>query len=268
MQSHGYSASAFDVLRYRSGARVSTADDLAVECPIALEFNGISHVVMLATPSDLIDFAVGFSLSEGLIDRPEEIFDIEVRPAETGIILEISVTSRCFNRIKQRRRSLMGRTGCGLCGIEALDALGIRPEPIKDKHSFSRQHFLDAVRRLPAVQPLQAQTGSTHAAAWLSASGDIMHVREDVGRHNAVDKLIGAVSKSDLSFSDGALVVTSRASIEIIQKAAALGIGFVAAISAPTSMAVELARSCGITLLGFLRGQDYVVYAREQDLTE
>ena len=254
------------VLRYRAGTSIIESDHVAVECPIALEYNGISHAVMLASPSDVADFALGFSLSEGIISRPQDLFDLEIRPAEAGLVVALSIATQQFERLKTRRRSLTGRTGCGICGIEALEQLAMRPARVSNKRPFSRGAIVRAVAGLIDLQPLQVQTGATHAAAWLGQDGELQIVREDVGRHNALDKLIGAVTKAGLPFSDGALLMTSRASVEIVQKAATMGIGHIAAISAPTSMAVSLARDCGVTLMGFLRGQDHVVYAHEADL--
>lgn len=261
-------AVALDVLRVRAGRSVAAADQIAVECPIAFEYNGVSHAVMLATPADMTDFAFGFSLAEGIINAPEELFDVEERSTPAGLVLSMSISSRQFERLKDRRRSLAGRTGCGLCGVESLDQLAARPAAVSSKQTFSRSALIRAVSGIAEMQPLQEQTGATHAAAWLDASGTLLLVREDVGRHNALDKLIGAASRAGISFCEGALLMTSRASMEIVQKAATVGIGHIAAISAPTSMAVEMARACGITLLGFMRGPDHVVYAHEQDLSD
>ncbi len=257
-----------DVLRVRAGRSVAAVDQIAVECPIAFEYNGVSHAVMLATPADMTDFAFGFSLAEGIVAAPEELFDVEERATPAGLVLAMSISSRQFERLKDRRRSLAGRTGCGLCGVEALDQLASPPAAVARKQPFSRSALIRAVGGIAEMQPLQEQTGATHAAAWLDASGTLQLVREDVGRHNALDKLIGAASRAGISFCEGALLMTSRASMEIVQKAATVGIGHIAAISAPTSMAVEMARACGITLLGFMRGADHVVYAHEQDLSD
>lgn len=254
------------VLRYRAGSSIAESDHVAVECPIALEYNGISHAVMLASPSDVEEFALGFSLSEGIISRPQDIFDLEIRSADAGLVVALSIATQQFERLKNRRRSLTGRTGCGICGLEALEQLAMRPPAVSGKQRFSRGAIVKAVAGLIDMQPLQVQTGATHAAAWLDHDGGLQIVREDVGRHNALDKLIGAMSKAGLIFTNGALLMTSRASVEIVQKAATMGIGHIAAVSAPTSLAVSLARDCGVTLLGFLRGQDHVVYAHEADL--
>lgn len=254
------------VSRYRAGSSLAESDHVAVECPIALEYNGISHAVMLASPSDVEDFALGFSLSEGVISKPQDLFDLEIRPADAGLVVSLSIAAQQFDRLKTRRRSLTGRTGCGICGLEALEQLAMRPAAIGNKQRLSRNSLVRAVSGLIDLQPLQVQTGATHAAAWFNLYGDLQLVREDVGRHNALDKLIGAMAKARFSYADGALLMTSRASVEIVQKAATMGIGHIAAISAPTSMAVSLARDCGVTLVGFLRGQDHVVYAHEADL--
>jgi len=244
----------------------SAADVLAVEAPVALEYNGIAHVVMLASPADLDDFALGFSLSEGIIADPSELYECEAEATPEGWRVQLRIASDRFMALKERRRNLTGRTGCGLCGAESLSQVTRSVTPVLHRHRFVGTRLLDGMRAMQTLQPMQRESGATHAAAWMSPDGDIELVREDVGRHNALDKLIGAMSGARRDFTLGALLITSRASYEMIQKAASMNIGLVAAISAPTSLAVELAHRMGVTLTGFMRGEAYVVYAHPDRL--
>ncbi len=254
------------VLRVQDQVCESAADVLAVEAPVALEYNGIAHVVMLASPADLDDFALGFSLSEGIIADPSELYECEAEATPEGWRVQLRIASDRFMALKERRRNLTGRTGCGLCGAESLSQVTRSVTPVLHRHRFVGTRLLDGMRAMQTLQPMQRESGATHAAAWMSPDGDIELVREDVGRHNALDKLIGAMSGARRDFTLGALLITSRASYEMIQKAASMNIGLVAAISAPTSLAVELAHRMGVTLTGFMRGEAYVVYAHPDRL--
>ncbi len=241
-------------------------DRVADEVPVALQYNGISHAVMLASPLDLEDFAFGFSLSEGLVDSPADIHDVEPERTAQGIVLRIEIASRCLARLKERRRTLAGRTGCGLCGAESLEqvvpamAATVRPPPVP------AQALGRAMRQLRQSQVLQAATGATHAAAWCGLDGDVRFVREDVGRHNALDKLTGALARSPHRPDEGFIAVTSRASFEMVQKTARAGVGLLAAISAPTALAIRQAEQCGLCLVGFARGDDWVAYTHSHAL--
>jgi FdhD protein len=255
-----------DVLRIDGSAR-AMRDNIAEEVPIAFEYNGIGHVVMLATPADLEDFAVGFTLSEGIVEHRQDIYDIEVEEGEAGITLRLDIASEAFNRLKERRRNLAGRTGCGLCGTESLTqvrrviaALPAATQP------FPFAALCAAMARLPALQTLQQATGAAHAACWLDADGEPLFVREDIGRHNALDKTLGALARQYADPTGGAAIITSRASFEMVQKAAALGIALLAAVSAPTAAAIRLADELGLTLVGFLRDQTAVAYTHPQRL--
>ncbi len=254
------------VVRVRDGQRTKAQDVLAVEVPVALEYNGISHVVMLASPGDLDDFALGFSLSEGIIADPAELYECEAEATPEGWRVQLRIASERFMALKERRRNLAGRTGCGLCGTESLSQVSRCATPVLHRHPVLDTHLLEGMRAMQALQPMQQQSGATHAAAWMNAKGEIALVREDVGRHNALDKLIGAMARTKTEVATGALLITSRASYEMVQKAAVMGIGVVAAISAPTSFAVQLADSAGVTLTGFMRDQSYVVYAHPERL--
>jgi FdhD protein len=255
------------VERWQHGIRSACQDMLAEEVPVVLEYNGIGHAVMLASPSDLEDFALGFSLSEGIIDRPGDLLELEIDPVDGGTRVALRIAGDCFARLKERRRSLAGRTGCGLCGVDSLDQVRRKLTPVAASVTIGGEALQRALRDLEPLQPRQRQTGATHAAAWLAGDGRILCIREDVGRHNALDKLIGALARQDSDFGSGALLITSRASIEMVQKAAAMGIGILAAVSAPTALAVRVAEELQLTLIGFLRPGAYVAYAHAARLT-
>jgi FdhD protein len=244
---------------------VPQPDTIAEEVPVAFEYNGISHTVMLATPADLEDFALGFSLSEGIVVRRNQVFDIEIEEAAAGITLHLEIAGSAFAKLKERRRSLAGRTGCGLCGAESLTQVMRDLPPIIYNTRLQLDALYEGMRRLPSQQMLQQTTGAVHAACHLGSDGSISHVREDVGRHNALDKTLGALSFSDTP-AGGALLITSRASFEMVQKSAALGYGILAAVSAPTAAAVRLAERLNITLVGFLRGGSCAIYTHAQRL--
>jgi FdhD protein len=244
---------------------LSSLDAVAEEIPVAFEFNGISHTVMLATPGDLKDFALGFSLTEGIVERRSEVFDIEIEEAAAGITLHLEIAGGAFARLKERRRSLAGRTGCGLCGAESLQQVMRDLPRVETGESFQLEALYEGMRKLPELQILQKTTGAVHAACRVDAGGNISYVREDVGRHNALDKTLGALAGIDAS-SEGALLITSRASFEMVQKCAALGYGILAAVSAPTAAAVRLADKLNVTLVGFLRGSNCAVYTHAQRL--
>ncbi|MBV8467447.1 MAG: formate dehydrogenase accessory sulfurtransferase FdhD [Burkholderiales bacterium] len=244
-------------LRIVAGQATPVDEQLAQETAIALVYNGISHAVMMCTPLDLEDFALGFSLSEGVITQPFEMKGVEISAAARGITVDIEITEARFQALKDVRRSLVGRTGCGLCGVDSLDA-AMRPiAQVNNTTTVSSTDIQAALARLAELQPLNRATGAVHAAG-LWQRGE-MTVREDVGRHNALDKLIGATARTGRQH--GVLVMTSRASYEIVYKAASAGIEIVAAISAPTSLAVELAEQAGITLIGFARDDRLTAYS-------
>ena len=248
------------VLRVRDGQLTSATDVIAVEVPVALEYNGISHVVMLASPADLENFALGFSLSEGIIQQASELYACEVEATAAGWLVHLEIAAERFILLKQRRRNLAGRTGCGLCGTESLEQVTRCTTVVSHRHHFAGAAILNGMHTMQNLQPMQKQSGATHAAAWMTAQGQIEFVREDVGRHNALDKLIGVMAEQKQDFSAGVLLITSRASYEMVQKAAIMNVGVIAAISAPTSFAVELAEQTGVTLMGFMRDHSYVIY--------
>jgi FdhD protein len=254
-------ASAAQVLRVDVGGRTQVETSLAAEVPIAFEYNGIAHAVMLATPADLDDFALGFTFSEGLIDARAGFYGMEVLASEQGLTLAIEIAAAAFARLKERRRTLAGRTGCGICGTENLEQV-LRPLPDLSAQRFTiaPSALARAHAALVEVQPLQQATGAAHGAVWCTADGAIVCAREDVGRHNALDKLIGALLRDGADPTRGFALITSRASVEMVQKSATAGIAVLAAVSAPTALAVRVAESCGQTLIGFARGSSFSVY--------
>ncbi len=260
-------ARALPVSGVRAGRRFAVQDWVAEEVPVALEFNGISHAVMLATPLDLEDFALGFSLSEGILADAHELYAVEEEASELGITLHLQVAQSAFSRLKERRRSLTGRTGCGLCGTESLAHVARDLPVLADAGQWGRQAIARAMSQFCALQTLQQATGAVHAAAWCSAQGDVRWLREDVGRHNALDKLIGALATHAVDAETGFIAVTSRASFEMVQKTAMAGVSLLAAVSAPTSFAVATAERARMTLVGFARQQDLVVYCHPERLS-
>jgi FdhD protein len=247
----------------RDGRAFESIATVAEETPVALEYNGIAHAVMLATPLDLEDFALGFSLAEGLIDHPDELYGIEQEHSPQGITLHLEVASRAFARLKDRRRTLAGRTGCGLCGAESLAQIARDLPALGDGPRWSARAIARAMAQLHPNQRLHQATGAVHAAAWCDAQGDARCLREDVGRHNALDKLIGALAARGVDAAQGFIAITSRASFEMVQKTVAAGVTLLAAASAPTALAISAARDARLTLAGFARGADLTVYADE-----
>ncbi|CAJ48426.1 formate dehydrogenase accessory sulfurtransferase FdhD [Bordetella avium] len=249
-----------EVLRVRDGQGLPQHDKLAEETPVALEFNGISHATMLATPADLEDFALGFALSEGIVATASEVRGIDLDPRADGIVVQVEIATAREVGLKERRRAMAGRTGCGLCGVETLPEV-LRPvAPVAPGPDLSLAALLQAMRALRGQQRLHDLTGATHAAGWADATGTLRLSREDVGRHNALDKLIGALARAGLPAALGMAVVSSRASFEMVQKTASAGIPVLAAVSAPTALACRLADQAGLTLAGFVREANATLY--------
>jgi len=256
-------SSAHQVTRWRNGELEQTEDQLAEEVPIALVYNGVSHAVMLATPQDLSDFALGFSLTEGIVQDKSELYGVEVEQQSEGIALQIDIASERFAQLKEKRRNLTGRTGCGLCGAESLQQVFRLPAVQQSVRAQQEKLSVDSVMKaqshMSSLQDLQKETGATHACAWASLSGEIAYIREDVGRHNALDKLLGALVKQGVT--GGFILTSSRASYEMVQKVVMAGFSVLAAVSAPTGLAVRIAETHHVTLLGFVRDQQYVAYS-------
>jgi len=260
----------FEVTQWQEAKSQHVKDYLAEETPVALIYNGVSHAVMLATAQDLEDFALGFSLSEGIIDNPSELYGIEIQPQSNGIALQCEIASERFAQLKQRRRTLAGKTGCGLCGAESLEQAVRYPQPIVSQRVFSAASMVLGLLAIQSQQQLQQKTGATHACAYILADGTVQALREDVGRHNALDKLVGALAKQKTKqgqLPDGFIITTSRASFEMVQKTASAGIAMLVAVSAPTGLAVRVAQQCGLTLVGFARKDRFVVYSHPQRIS-
>ncbi|HSD75278.1 MAG TPA: formate dehydrogenase accessory sulfurtransferase FdhD [Steroidobacteraceae bacterium] len=252
--------------RWRDGKVETLLDEVAEEAAIAFSYNGVAHVVMLATPSDLEDLATGFTLSEAVVTRGEEIRSLEVVRADDSLEVRIGIASGRFSELLQRRRNLAARSGCGLCGAETVEQAIRQPLPVTSDIQISTAELHAALGELRGRQKLNARTGSVHAAAWARPGVGIQIVREDVGRHNALDKVIGALARARADFSSGYMIVTSRASYEMVQKSAIVGVPLLVAVSAPTALAVRLAEQSGLTLIGFARERQHVVYAHGRRL--
>ncbi|MGL4431686.1 MAG: formate dehydrogenase accessory sulfurtransferase FdhD [Plesiomonas shigelloides] len=243
-----------------------TADLLAQEVPVALVYNGISHVVMMASPCDLELFALGFSLSEGIIRSSADIYGMDIEPSCQGISIHIELSSRCFAALKARRRALAGRTGCGICGTEQLAEIHRELPRLPMTQRFSLSQMDCALSALREVQLIGNLTGCTHAAVWLSSQGELLGGCEDIGRHVALDKLLGLRARKQ--WQQGVLLVSSRASYEMVQKAAACGVEILFAVSAATTLARETALQCGLTLVCFTRPGRAVVLTHPERLQD
>lgn len=233
---------------------------IAVETPIELAFGGAPFAVMMATPADLRDFAVGFALTEGIVERIDDIRDIEIKPAGAGVRLDVTLSGGRLAAHLARSRAMSGRTGCGLCGIEDLAHLPQPRGPVPASAPIAPAAVRAALQGLERAQPLNAETRAVHGAAWCDRDGAILFAREDVGRHNALDKLIGALVQAAVDPADGFIVLTSRCSFEMVAKAAAFGAATVVSVSAPTSLALERAGQSGITLIAVARADQATIF--------
>ena len=238
-----------------SGGPVRTIWQVPEEVPIAILFNSAPYAVMMATPADLDDFAVGFALAEGIITSASHIKGILTLPSEEGLAVDLAVDEKHLNRDRMVKRSLEGRVGCGLCGIEDIKDAIRMPEGIVVNTALSPDAVAKAYEALPQYQPMNAVNRTVHAAAWCSPDGVILLSREDVGRHNALDKLIGALAKSKTNLRDGFVLMSSRCSFELVQKCALAGIGALATISAPTALALATCQAGGIETCGPFQGR-------------
>jgi len=248
------------VRRWEHGELREVEEVVAEERAVALVYNGISHAVMMATPDDLEDFAFGFSLTENIIEQVSQLYDVNLADHPLGIEVNIEIASGRFAQLNKRRRNLTGRTGCGLCGAESLEQ-AIRPiQKVGAVEPIPEQAIQRARISFSEHQPLQALTGAVHGAAWCDRTGEVIVLREDVGRHNALDKLLGSLARSGFEQEAGFVFISSRISYEMVQKVSALDIAVLAAVSAPTRLAIEIGEQSGVTLIAFVREDRHSVY--------
>ena len=252
-------------LAHRAGGTAAANRMVPEETPVAFSFAGTTHAVMMASPADFEDFALGFSLTEGIIADPKEIEAIEVEDLGAGIDIQIRLKDQANTRFQARRRRLAGPVGCGLCGIESIEEAMRSVDPVgASRLTLRPEDITSAVRLLSKLQPLHAETGAVHAAGFYVPGKGIVMAREDVGRHNALDKLAGALAKAGIDGASGAVVVTSRVSVEMVQKTAAIGASIIIAVSAPTALAIRTADAAGMTLVALVRGDDFDIFTHPE----
>jgi FdhD protein len=252
---------------WRDGSQNEGARTIPEETALALTYNGGTYAVMMGTPQNLTDFAIGFSLSEGAVQTPEEIQSIEIVDVGEGLELRMWLADEKASRISERRRQIAGPTGCGLCGIDSINE-ALRPASVvSGGRRFASRDISAAMQSIAPLQTINIETRAVHAAAfWLPERG-IVALREDVGRHNALDKLAGALAQAKVPTSEGAVLLTSRVSVELVQKTAAIGAPVMVAVSAPTALAVRMAEAAGITLVAIARADGFEVFTHQDRIT-
>jgi FdhD protein len=254
-------------IAWRGDASTDGVRVIPTETPIALTYNRTTHAVMLASPADLEDFAIGFSLSEGIVATPNDILSIQIVEVPDGIECRMDLAAHKLDTLTKRQRHLVGPSGCGLCGLDSL-AAAIRPAPpVPAGRVVSPAMIHAAMRAMQPAQTLNTVTHAVHAAAFWTPEHGLVALREDVGRHNALDKLAGALARAGIAAEDGLLLLSSRVSVEMVQKAATLGAPIVVAISAPTSLAIQVAADAGITLIGVARADGFEVFTHLNRIT-
>ncbi len=251
-----------DRLAWRDGSLNGGARTIPEETAIALTYNGGTYAVMMGTPQDLADFAVGFSLSEGIVRTPDDIRSLDIVDLDDGVELRMWLAQANADRVNERRRHIAGPTGCGICGIDSI-AEALRPaDVVAQGQRFSSREVMAAMQNIPPLQTLNIETRAVHAAAfWMPGRGTVA-LREDVGRHNALDKLAGALAQARIGASEGMVLLTSRVSVEMVQKTAAMGAPVIVAVSAPTALAVRMADAAGITLAAIARADGFEIFTR------
>lgn len=252
----------------RAGGTRTARRTVPEEAAVALSYGGTTHAVMMATPADLEDFALGFSLTEGIVSSPREIDSIAIEDVGPGFDVQIRLADAANRRFEARRRRLAGPVGCGLCGIESIEEAMRAVPPVRASPGLAAGDVVEAVQRLGERQALHRQTGAVHAAGLYVPGKGIVAAREDVGRHNALDKLAGALARAGIAGADGAVVITSRVSVEMVQKAAAIGAPVIIAVSAPTALAVRTAQTCGATLVALVRGDEFDIFTHPQRIRD
>ena len=256
--------------RWRGASHEGIEQPVAAETPLAVTYNGKSYVVMMGSPADLEDFALGFSLAEAIVKRASEVGPIRIMDHGHGLQIDVTIPERRARMLGARPRNLAGRTGCGLCGIAELDDV-LRPLPwLERRITVSSAAIIAAVNVLPSLQPLNSEVHAVHAAAWFTLDGQPVLAREDVGRHNALDKMVGARARMSPDGDDlpGFAVITSRMSVEMVQKAATAGIELLVAVSLPTTLAIETAEACGLTLVAGARADGFQAYTHPQRIRD
>jgi FdhD protein len=250
-------------IAHRAGGTSTAERMVPEETPVALSYGGTTHAVMMASPADLEDFALGFSLTEGIIGTPDEIEAIEAQDLGAGIDIQIRLKDKANTRFEARRRRLAGPVGCGLCGIESIEeAMRSVDEVDASRLALDADDIVRSIRLLSNRQPFHAKTGAVHAAGFYVPGQGIVMAREDVGRHNALDKLAGALGRAGIDGASGAVVVTSRVSVEMVQKTAAVRAPVIIAVSAPTALAIRTAEASGMTLVALVRGDEFDIFTR------
>lgn len=248
-------------LAHRASGTAAANRMVPEETPVAFSYAGTTHAVMMASPADFEDFALGFSLTEGIVSDQQEIEAIKVEDLGAGIDIQIRLKDKANTRFQARRRRLAGPVGCGLCGIESIEEAMRSVDAVgKSSLTLANEDIARSVRLLSKVQPLHSETDAVHAAGFYVPGKGIVMAREDVGRHNALDKLAGALAKAGIDGASGAVVVTSRVSVEMVQKTAAIGAAVIIAVSAPTALAIRTAEAAGMTLVALVRGDDFDVF--------
>jgi FdhD protein len=250
----------------RGDAIIIASGRIAEEVPVALVYNNVVQAVMMATPADLEDFAWGFSLTEGIVADPDEIVGVALRRAKDGAELHVTIEEEAASRASARARTLVGRSGCGLCGVASLTEAIVQPRAVTHRLRVDPAALAMALAALPTFQPLNRETHAVHAAAWAVPDGRILFAREDIGRHNALDKLVGAMARGHVDPAGGFCVITSRCSYEMVQKAMIAGIELLVAVSAPTGLALRLAEAAGITLVAVARADAQTVFTHPERL--
>ncbi len=256
-----------DRLAWRDGRLSEGTRAIPEETALALTYNGGTYAVMMGTPQNLDDFAIGFSLSEGIVQSPGEIASLDIVDLDDGIELRMWLAEDKASRLSERRRHIAGPTGCGLCGIDSI-AEAVRPAAVIAKgRSFSPREIMTAMASISPLQPINIETRAVHGAAFWTPAGGMVALREDVGRHNALDKLAGALAQTKVPTSEGMVLLTSRVSVEMVQKTAAMGAAVMVAVSAPTALAVRIAEAAGITLVAVARSDGFEIFTHPDRIT-
>jgi FdhD protein len=253
---------------WRVGSSISGGRSIPEETAIALTYNGGTYAVMMATPKDLEDFAVGFSLSEGVIRSSADIHSLDVVRLDDGGELRMWLNKPNAERLQERRRHVAGPTGCGLCGIESIAEAMRAPAMVWHGQQFSPENIMAAMQSLPSRQKLNIETRAVHAAGFWNVASGMVVVREDVGRHNALDKLSGALARVSVAASEGITLLTSRVSVEMVQKSATIGAPVMVSVSAPTALAVRMADAAGITLVAIARADGFEVFTHPSRISD